>query len=92
MISAVNPDSIPITWEEVKPEFAKDPNITRVIQAMSSGHPIINQKEMTWELEKLWRIRRQLSVNGDMFRERPIIPESLRRRALSTPRRTPGRH
>ena len=81
LIASIQVDMKPITWEEVKEESKTDQDILDAIAHFRNGNI---KAKMSDETARLVRLRNQIRENDGMllYKDRPIIPKSLRRRVL----------
>ena len=80
-----NSDVHAITWERVKQESARDPDMMHLMGYIHSVYPL-NKKEMATSLEPFWAIRDQLFVvDGVVMRKDDVVlPHALRQGALQS--------
>ena len=74
----------PVTWQDIVTESRKDQDIIGAVRFMMLG-PDKVEHQLSAESIQLIRLRHYISVKDDvlLYKDRPIIPKSLRQRVLS---------
>ena len=74
-----------VTWETVKTESQKDPQIRDLINIIASGFPL-SKESLPPTLQDFWKYRNDLYVIDEvvLYKNRIVIPQSLRKDVLQS--------